>query len=153
MGFLFFICLVLGIGNTSFYIFKSLTEINKLGFEKHKKANQAFPLETYSHSIASSLDEKKKLNNTQKSASGITKNTIQGNDANLKIERTEVTSSNIRSLGYRLSSFLLQVEFKDGSIYNYYGVPESIYNEFLKSTSKGKFLNNNIAYRFRYEKI
>jgi hypothetical protein len=144
MGFLFFICLVLGIGNTSFYIFKSLTEINKLGFEKHKKANQA---------IASSLDEKKKLNNTQKSASGITKNTIQGNDANLKIERTEVTSSNIRSLGYRLSSFLLQVEFKDGSIYNYYGVPESIYNEFLKSTSKGKFLNNNIAYRFRYEKI
>ncbi|MEO9210446.1 MAG: KTSC domain-containing protein [Ginsengibacter sp.] len=153
MGFLFFICLVGGIGNASFYIFKSLNEIEKLGFEKRKKANQAFPLETYSHSKVSPLDEKKKLTNSQKSTSRIIKNTIQENDANLKIERTEVASSNIRSLGYRLSSFLLQVEFKDGSIYNYYDVPESIYNDFLKSTSKGKFLNNNIAFRFRYEKI
>lgn len=148
MGFLFFICLVGGIGNVSFYIFKNLNEI-----EKPNKANQAFPFKTYSHSKASHLDEKKKLTNIQKSASGIIKNIIQENDANLIIERTEVTSSNIRSLGYRLSSFLLQVEFKDGSIYNYYDVPESIYNDFLTSTSKGKFLNNNIAFRFRYEKI
>lgn len=153
LGFLFFICLVVGIGNAIFYIIKSLNEIEKHGFEKLKKANQALPLETYSQSKTSLLDEEKELDNTQESDPGIIKNAIQENDANLKIERIEVNSSNIRSVGYRLSSFLLQVEFKDGSIYNYYDVPESIYNDFLKSTSKGKFLNSNIAFRFRYKKI
>lgn len=154
MGFLFFICLAVGVGNSSLYVTESLKEI-----EKFKKTNQAFPLETFYHSNSPLFDEnfffdeKEKLSDTEKPSSSIIKNITKKADANSQIERTEVVSSNIHSLGYHLSSFILQVEFKDGSIYNYYEVPESVYIDFLESTSKGKFLNKNIAFRFKYEKI
>ena len=57
------------------------------------------------------------------------------------MERELVTSSTIVSAGYAAQSEILEIEFKSGGIYQYYNVPESVYQEFMASDSKGKFLH------------
>ncbi|PIQ69150.1 MAG: KTSC domain-containing protein [Candidatus Taylorbacteria bacterium CG11_big_fil_rev_8_21_14_0_20_46_11] len=68
------------------------------------------------------------------------------------MQRTPVTSSNICSIGYDQSS-VLEVEFTDGDVYRYFGVPENLYQQFLQATSHGQFLNDQIRYNYRYQKI
>ncbi len=69
------------------------------------------------------------------------------------MNRTVVSSSNVKSLGYQGSTQTLEVEFTQGSIYEYYGVPEQLYHEFLQAASKGKFLNIYIKNRYPYSRI
>lgn len=57
------------------------------------------------------------------------------------MEREMVASSTILSAGYEAASETLEVEFKGGSLYQYYNVPESVYHDFIASDSKGKFLH------------
>lgn len=56
------------------------------------------------------------------------------------MERETVTSSNVVSIGYDPATETLEVEFKSG-VYQYYNVPEPIYQQMMESESKGKFLN------------
>lgn len=58
-----------------------------------------------------------------------------------EMERELVASSTILSAGYEAASETLEIEFKNGGIYQYYNVPESIYQSFATSDSKGKFLH------------
>jgi hypothetical protein len=64
-----------------------------------------------------------------------------------------VKSSNICSVGYDTLLKILQVEFLNGSVYQYYDVPKDIYDKLLKADSKGRFFNANISFRFRYESV
>jgi DNA helicase HerA-like ATPase len=57
------------------------------------------------------------------------------------MERDMVDSSAVVSIGYERSSGTLEVEFKNGGLYQYYNVPEPIYQELMGSDSKGTFLN------------
>jgi curved DNA-binding protein CbpA len=57
----------------------------------------------------------------------------------LNILRIRVMSSNIHSVGYDKGKKVLQVEFLNGSIYQYYDVPDTIFNELLMAESKGIF--------------
>jgi hypothetical protein len=67
--------------------------------------------------------------------------------------RTQVNSSNIQSIGYDSQSAILEVEFTSGDIYQYFDIPEYLYRQFLNSSSYGQFLNDNIRYNYRYQKI
>ena len=67
------------------------------------------------------------------------------------MDRVEVVSSNIRSVGFEASSLTLEVEFNSGSIYQYLNVPESEYEGLMDAGSKGRYLNRNI--KGRYEDI
>lgn len=58
-----------------------------------------------------------------------------------KMEREMVDSSTVLSVGYDPTSGTLEVEFKNGGIYQYYNVPEPIYQSLMGSDSKGKFLH------------
>lgn len=69
------------------------------------------------------------------------------------MERVLVTSSNIRSIGYDRQSATLEVEFTSGDVYRYFDVPEHLYQQFLQAPSYGQFLNDNIRYSYRYQKI
>ncbi len=60
------------------------------------------------------------------------------------MERLPVQSSNIYSIGYDPVSQTLEVEFNNGSIYQYYGVPEFIYEDFMNADSKGSYLDHYI---------
>ncbi|MDP4280182.1 MAG: KTSC domain-containing protein [Dehalococcoides mccartyi] len=60
------------------------------------------------------------------------------------MERIPVDSSNLASIGYDVASFTLEVEFINGTIYQYSGVPENEYNGLMSASSKGSYLNQQI---------
>lgn len=69
------------------------------------------------------------------------------------MDRTYVTSSNIRSIGYDQQSEVLEVEFTSGDIYQYFNIPDHLYGAFMHASSYGQFLNDNIKYNYRYMKV
>ena len=66
------------------------------------------------------------------------------------MNRTPVSSSNVASVGYDASSLTLEVEFKDGSVYQYFDVPEAVYQEMMRASSVGKFMHANIRNQYRF---
>lgn len=69
------------------------------------------------------------------------------------MERTSIISTNIKSVGYDKESLLLEVEFTSGEVYRYFDIPEHLYQTFLHASSHEEFLNNNIKFNYRYQKI
>ncbi|TDM54183.1 KTSC domain-containing protein [Aliivibrio fischeri] len=68
------------------------------------------------------------------------------------MERTTVSSSNLVSVGYDSDSMTLEVEFNNG-IYQYYDVPEYIYDELMNAPSVGSYLHHNIKNIFSFAQI
>lgn len=65
------------------------------------------------------------------------------------IIRTRVKSSNVFAIGYDKANKILQVEFKNGSVYEYYEVPENVFLAFMSAESKGRFIGNLYKYKYR----
>jgi KTSC domain-containing protein len=59
-------------------------------------------------------------------------------------------SSNVAGFCYEESSQTLTIEFNSGSRYNYYDVPQHIYDGMALADSKGKYLNIEIKGVYRY---
>jgi hypothetical protein len=55
-------------------------------------------------------------------------------------------------VGYDPELRMLEVEFSSGSVYDYFGVTERLYQSFLEAPSKGKFFAQRIRSRFPCEK-
>lgn len=64
--------------------------------------------------------------------------------------RNKVASSNINSIGYDKETSTLDVEFSNGAIYQYYAVPQKVYDNLLSSASIGKCFVQNIKNVFGY---
>lgn len=60
-------------------------------------------------------------------------------------------SSNITGIGYDQAT--LAVEFHNGAIYHYLGVPPHLVTAFRNATSKGRFLNENIRGYYPYLRV
>lgn len=69
------------------------------------------------------------------------------------MNRISVISSNIASIGYEEESKTLEVEFKDGSVYQYYNVPLSEYEGIMSASSHGQYLHQHIKGNYSYEKV
>lgn len=69
------------------------------------------------------------------------------------MERTEVSSSNIESIGYDESKKILEIEFKRGNLYQYEGVPENLFQNLLHASSHGKYFNTYIKDKYPTIKI
>lgn len=67
--------------------------------------------------------------------------------------RQPVASSNLASVGYDPQSQTLEVEFQDGSVYQYYNVPQGIFDALMSAPSKGQFLAYQIKDRFPYSRV
>jgi hypothetical protein len=59
-------------------------------------------------------------------------------------------SSNVVRFGYDEAGRVLQVEFKNGSVYGYYDVPEQLFNDMRNAVSKGQFLAQQVKGTYRY---
>ena len=59
-------------------------------------------------------------------------------------------SSNVAGFSYEEASQTLTVEFNSGSRYNYYDVPQHIFEGMKSADSKGKYLNAEIKGAYRY---
>jgi len=65
---------------------------------------------------------------------------------------TPVSSSNLASVGYDSQSKLLEVEFLDGSVYQYFNIPSYIYTGLMNAASHGSFLDTFVkkaGYNYR----
>ncbi|SCU87797.1 conserved hypothetical protein [Cupriavidus necator] len=69
------------------------------------------------------------------------------------MDRTPVVSSNVASIGYDPDSSTLEIEFNNGSIYQYFDVSENIYEELRTSGSIGGYLATNIKGVYRYSRV
>ncbi len=69
------------------------------------------------------------------------------------MERKFVQSSNVISIGYQETAQTLEVEFKGGSVYQYYNVPKTIYDQLMQAPSKGQFLAHQIKDRFPFARV
>ena len=71
-----------------------------------------------------------------------------------RMDRKYVSSSNIASIGYNSIDQILEVEFLNGAIYQYYDVPEALYEGLMAAESHGKFLNEYIKKGgYRYDRV
>lgn len=64
------------------------------------------------------------------------------------MDRIPISSSNIRSIGHEADSLTLEIEFVNGRIYQYSGVPTHEYEAFISADSKGRYFNAQIKGRY-----
>lgn len=59
-------------------------------------------------------------------------------------EMIPVESSNLQAVGYDDNQHILQVEFKNSTVYQYFNVERYIFDGLLSAESKGKYFDQNI---------
>ena len=69
------------------------------------------------------------------------------------MERNAVSSSNIASVGYDSDSQTLEIEFNNGSIYQYFDVGQNVYNDLINAASVGGYLAAHIKGSYRFSKV
>ena len=69
------------------------------------------------------------------------------------MKRQSVSSSNISSIGYDSESCTLEIEFHSGGVYQYFDVPQSVYDALMSASSHGSFFHGNVRDKYRYTKI
>ena len=69
------------------------------------------------------------------------------------MNRIQVVSSSINSIGYNQADEILEVEFSRGAIYKYYDVPVKIYNDLIGAESIGRYFSKKIARVYRFEEM
>jgi len=62
-------------------------------------------------------------------------------------------SSVVAAMKYDAEASKLRVIYTSGNIYDYKEVPEKVYAEMRKASSKGEFLNKQIKPNYEFEKI
>lgn len=69
------------------------------------------------------------------------------------MDRYSVASSNIASIGYDEETETLEVEFLNGTVYQYYNVIQNMYEQLMQEGSKGRFLNTYIKNAYPYSRV
>jgi hypothetical protein len=64
------------------------------------------------------------------------------------MDRKNIESSMIRSIGHDANTSTLEIEFNSGVVWQYYDFPESSWYEFDGAESQGKFFHANIKGQF-----
>jgi len=62
-------------------------------------------------------------------------------------------SSNIAGFDYDKDRQVLTVEFKNGGRYNYYDVPETVFEGMKAASSRGQFLAQSVKGIYRYARV
>jgi hypothetical protein len=63
-----------------------------------------------------------------------------------------VQSSNLAAVDYRWNG-TLTVAFHSGGVYEYYGVPQSIYAGLMSAASHGRYFHVHVKNRFPYRRL
>jgi hypothetical protein len=70
-----------------------------------------------------------------------------------KVETLEKESSVVMTFHYDKDEETLTIRFRSGAVYEYYDVPQSTYDAFVKAESLGTYLNNEIKGVYPYNRI
>ncbi|MEJ1164126.1 KTSC domain-containing protein [Variovorax sp. CCNWLW186] len=69
------------------------------------------------------------------------------------MERQPISSTNLSSVGHDESTSVLEVEFVNGSVYEYYDVPREVYEELIRAGSAGSFFAQRIRKTYSFAQI
>ena len=69
------------------------------------------------------------------------------------MERKDVTSSNIKSVGYDPASEILEVEFNNGGVYQYAHVSQAKHTALMAAPSVGRYFSRDIKGHHPCEKV
>lgn len=69
------------------------------------------------------------------------------------MQRQPVESSSLASVGYEEWTRTLEVEFRNGGVYRYLGVPSSVHQALLTAESRGAYLNTRIKPYYPYVRL
>lgn len=69
------------------------------------------------------------------------------------MDREYVESSMITSFGFDPSISTLEIEFKNGAVWQYFDVPQSVYYEMKSASSCGKFFHANIKGQYTESQV
>ena len=64
-----------------------------------------------------------------------------------------VESTTLTSAGHDARAAVLELQFRSGSVYQYFHVPAGIYRDLLWAPSKGGYFNREIRGRYPYRLI
>lgn len=69
------------------------------------------------------------------------------------MKRIPVESSHLHSVAYLYEEQILEVEFRNGGVYQFYRVPVRLFFQLLDAPSHGRFFNDCVKDHYRYRKI
>lgn len=69
------------------------------------------------------------------------------------MDRTPVSSSNLASVGYEPSTQTLEIEFLNGRVYQYFGVPVEVHGELMAARSHGSYFLDAVKDCYEYVRI
>ena len=69
------------------------------------------------------------------------------------MKRSPVESSSLASVGYDPDTRIPEIEFRNGSVYQYSEVPASAHAALMSADSHGKYFSRHIRQSFRYREL
>lgn len=69
------------------------------------------------------------------------------------MQRENVSSSNLASVGYDEENQILEIEFNHGGIYQYFDVPVEEHEGLMSASSHGSYFYHNIRNDYEYSKL
>jgi hypothetical protein len=69
------------------------------------------------------------------------------------MERKRVNSSNIRAVGYDEKARTLEIEFNNGSVYQYTGVQPEVHRRMMSASSIGSFFKDSIEEDYSCKRV
>lgn len=69
------------------------------------------------------------------------------------MNRVPVSSSNLAAVGYDAATATLEVEFLDGSVYQYFDVPAHVHDALMGAPSHGVYFSSEIKGVYRYARV
>jgi hypothetical protein len=62
----------------------------------------------------------------------------------------DVASSSLSRVAYEPSSMVMSVEFHNGTVYEYFDIPQTLFEQLVAAGSAGQFLVQNVKGTYRY---
>jgi hypothetical protein len=72
-------------------------------------------------------------------------------ESNLEGYTKTITTANV--IDYEYKGKVLKIDFSDGSSYEYFGVPQNLFQKLVNSDIPGRFIRRNICNEFLYRRL
>lgn len=69
------------------------------------------------------------------------------------MERTRVQSDTLRSVGYDSRTATLEVQFRDGGVFQYFSVPQFLYLRLVGVGVKAGYFQDQVRRRFKFRRV
>ncbi len=69
------------------------------------------------------------------------------------MQRVVVESTTVGAAAHDAQTAVLELQFRNGAVYQYFLVPRPVYRDLLRAPSKGRYFHQNIRGRYPYRRI